>query len=264
MALLAPRVAVVVVAVALPEAGLVAVAQLQRAHPLGALPEVQVGDDDAHRATVDRLDRLAARTRRRRSPGRRWRRPARRWWCSRTRRARSGASLRLDAGAVEQVAQAHAGPGGVELAPLRDAVDVERHVLTGQVTELRSSTSSAVRGGRWRNSSRPGACAGSGRPTGPGSPWSRTGRAGRDRRFSAESCRLRWNPRETGLIKSILAHRLNRPHPGPRKDATTGDQRSQGPFRMAIGIFAARSKRCGFHPGVCLARKQLGPLPLTR
>src|ERR1700729_241490 len=51
--------------------------------------------------------------------------------------------------------------------------------------------------------------------------------------FSAESWRLRWNPRETGLIKSILAHRLNRPHPGPWKDATMGDKHSQGLFRKS-------------------------------
>src|ERR1700734_629375 len=38
--------------------------------------------------------------------------------------------------------------------------------------------------------------------------------------FSAESWRLRWNPRETGLMESILLHRQNRLHWGPEKDRT--------------------------------------------
>src|SRR5262249_56923914 len=43
--LLFPRVAVVVVAVALPEAGAVFLQQLNPAHPLGALPEVEMRDE---------------------------------------------------------------------------------------------------------------------------------------------------------------------------------------------------------------------------
>src|SRR5207237_9738461 len=57
--LLAPWVAVVVVADALPEPGLVLGAQLQAAHPLGALPEVKVGDEQPGRAAVLGLELLA-------------------------------------------------------------------------------------------------------------------------------------------------------------------------------------------------------------
>src|SRR3954451_12173400 len=53
--LLEPRVAPVVVAVALPEARLVMVEQGQPGDPLGALPEVEVRDQQSHRAAV--LDR---------------------------------------------------------------------------------------------------------------------------------------------------------------------------------------------------------------
>ena len=60
--LLPPRVAVVVVAVALPEAGLVLQRQRQAADPLRALPEVQVRDEQPRRAAV--LGRRAARRRR--------------------------------------------------------------------------------------------------------------------------------------------------------------------------------------------------------
>src|SRR5687768_7675283 len=50
--LLAPRVTAVVVAVLLPEAGLVAGEQRQLADPLRALPEVEVRDEQAHGAAV--------------------------------------------------------------------------------------------------------------------------------------------------------------------------------------------------------------------
>src|SRR6478735_10531192 len=71
VALLAPGIAVVVVADALPEAGLVVHAEAQPPHPLGALPEVEVRDQEAGGASVlglevlpvvaDRHPRLAAR-----------------------------------------------------------------------------------------------------------------------------------------------------------------------------------------------------------
>src|SRR5262245_21345983 len=57
--LLLPRVAAVVVAVALPEPALVVVEQAQPGHPLGALPEVQVGDQQPSRAAVLGGQRLA-------------------------------------------------------------------------------------------------------------------------------------------------------------------------------------------------------------
>src|SRR5580692_11647523 len=42
--------------------------------------------------------------------------------------------------------------------------------------------------------------------------------------FPAESWRLRWNPRVTGLMKAILPHRRNRWHSGPGKGKMTGDK----------------------------------------
>src|SRR3954469_15958219 len=59
VALLTPGVPVVVVAEPLPEAHLVARHHLDAAHPLGALPEVEVGHEQARRAAVLGLERLA-------------------------------------------------------------------------------------------------------------------------------------------------------------------------------------------------------------
>src|SRR5919107_849342 len=59
IALLLPRVAVVVVAGCLPEARTVLDEEVQAANPLGALPEVQVGNQKSGRAAVLRLERLA-------------------------------------------------------------------------------------------------------------------------------------------------------------------------------------------------------------
>src|SRR3954468_17423146 len=59
VALLSPRIAVVVVAVVLPEAGLVVLEELQSAHPLGALPEVQVRNEQARGTAVLGLEGLA-------------------------------------------------------------------------------------------------------------------------------------------------------------------------------------------------------------
>src|SRR3954470_14514809 len=60
VALLFPRVAAVVVAVGLPEAGLVVVEELDAAHPLGALPEVEMRHQQARRPAVLGLERLVA------------------------------------------------------------------------------------------------------------------------------------------------------------------------------------------------------------
>src|SRR4051794_16431240 len=59
VSLLFPRVGVVVVAVALPESGLVDRRQLDSAQPLGALPEVLAGDHEPQRIAVVRGERLA-------------------------------------------------------------------------------------------------------------------------------------------------------------------------------------------------------------
>src|SRR6476660_6331728 len=58
--LLFPRVSFVVVAVALPEAELVVVEELEPADPLAALPEVLLRDQEAKRIAVLELERLAA------------------------------------------------------------------------------------------------------------------------------------------------------------------------------------------------------------
>src|SRR5215218_454101 len=57
--LLAPRVAVVVVAECFPEAGFVATQEPQASDPLGALPKVQVWHEQARRTAVLRLQGLA-------------------------------------------------------------------------------------------------------------------------------------------------------------------------------------------------------------
>ena len=53
-----PGVGVVVVAVALPEAELVVVEELEAPDPLGALPEVALRDEEAERPAVLLLERL--------------------------------------------------------------------------------------------------------------------------------------------------------------------------------------------------------------
>src|SRR5262245_34043407 len=57
--LLTPGIAVVVVAERLPEAGLVGLGDLELGHPLRALPEVQVRDEQPRRAAVLGLERRA-------------------------------------------------------------------------------------------------------------------------------------------------------------------------------------------------------------
>src|SRR5690606_17389063 len=58
-ALFLPRVGIVVVAVALPEAEPVVRRELEAADPLGALPEVALGHDEPERPSVLELQRLA-------------------------------------------------------------------------------------------------------------------------------------------------------------------------------------------------------------
>src|SRR5687767_7089958 len=58
VALFTPRVTVVVVAAALPVTRLVALGEADAREPLGALPEIKVGDDTAHRRPVRATQRL--------------------------------------------------------------------------------------------------------------------------------------------------------------------------------------------------------------
>src|SRR5215468_12759790 len=57
--LLAPRVAVVVIAVRFPESGLIAIDETQLSHPLRALPEVEVRYEEPRGAAVLGLERRA-------------------------------------------------------------------------------------------------------------------------------------------------------------------------------------------------------------
>src|SRR6476646_2813697 len=62
--LLLPRVAAVVIAELLPEAGSVTIDETEAAHPLRALPEVEVWDEQSRRAAVFRRQRSAVVTER--------------------------------------------------------------------------------------------------------------------------------------------------------------------------------------------------------
>src|SRR4051812_47643768 len=134
VALFLPWVAVVVVAVALPEPWLVLLCQLQAAHPLGALPEVEVRHEQPRRAAVLRLQRLASVFvgDPRLAPRHLLERKVRRVAAVAPRAHELPARLY----ALEQPVERHAGPGGVELRPLRDAVDVDRDRLARQLLEL--------------------------------------------------------------------------------------------------------------------------------
>ena len=89
IALLAPRISVHVIAAQLPEAGLVALGELQSVHPLRRLPEVEVRHQQARGAAVIGLERLACRSARRSSPCRRRDPRSARWSSSRRRSERA-------------------------------------------------------------------------------------------------------------------------------------------------------------------------------
>src|SRR3954447_19072755 len=118
--LLFPGIAVVVVAIGLPEPGLVVVAQLEAADPLRALPEVQMWDQKPRRAAVLGLERLAPVLVG--DP-----RPAAgqvlEWQVGRVAAVTPrGDVAGLGVDAFEQRVDRHPGPGAVELGPLGDAV----------------------------------------------------------------------------------------------------------------------------------------------
>src|SRR6266516_4359721 len=132
--LLQPRVSAQVVAVGLPEAGLVLVAELEPANPLRALPEVEVGDEQPRRAAVLRVEGLAV-------------------VAVGDPRLAVGDVLKRQVRRVPAVAEGHhvrrfvldvlqkrvdgdAFPDRGELRPLRDAVDVLRDRLARQLPEL--------------------------------------------------------------------------------------------------------------------------------
>src|SRR5215216_2102479 len=127
VALLAPRVTVVVVAQGLPEARLVVVEQPEPPDPLGALPEVEVRDEQAGGAAVFRFERGAVVGVG--DPG-----SATRYVLERQIGGVAAVGegehvlcTRLDP--FEQGIYGHSFPAGAELRPLRDAVDVAGDLL---------------------------------------------------------------------------------------------------------------------------------------
>src|SRR3990172_4503067 len=124
VALLLERVAVHVVSVALPEAGRVVVEQVETADPLHGLPEVEVGHHQPQRPSVIAFELLPAE-----APGEQV------LLASEVGKRQIGRETMLGTdqhvrrrwlrtSQVEHGADGHTLPLGVELAPLRDAVDV--------------------------------------------------------------------------------------------------------------------------------------------
>src|SRR6185437_4254244 len=134
VALFLPRVSVHVVAIGLPEAGLVAVEQVKAAHPFSALPEVQMRHEQPHRAAMlgrqrlavvaERQPRLAAGHVRDRQVG------------GVPAVAEGQHVLRVGAYLFEQGLDRHCLPAGVQLGPAGDTVDVSGHLLDRQLLQL--------------------------------------------------------------------------------------------------------------------------------
>src|SRR5215470_12354143 len=134
VALFLPWVSVVVVAVCLPEAGLVGRPEPQAPYPLGALPEVVLRDEHPRGAAVLGRQRpavvgedhpgLAARDVLQRQVGR----------VAAVRELGHELRCRLDT--CQQRVDRDAPPDGVELRPLRHAVDVAGDLLARQGAEL--------------------------------------------------------------------------------------------------------------------------------
>ena len=122
------------VAVALPEAWGIVGAQLKGAQPLRALPEVEVRDEQADRAAMLGLERLAivAVGDPRLPAGEVVKRQVRGVAAVRVGHHEGGAGLEP----VEQRVDRDAGPCRVELRPLCDAVDVDGDLLVGQGGQL--------------------------------------------------------------------------------------------------------------------------------
>ena len=176
------------VAVRLPEAGLVGGGQPQAAHPLGALPEVQVRDEQPGGAAVLGVERLAVVGVR--DPGLAAGEVLEREVGRVAAVAERDRVLGLGLDALEQRVDRDALPGRVQLRPARDAVDVDGDRLARQRAQLvpgpavqlvdLADDREVPVGER--------ACAGSGRRRGRGSRASRTGRAGRGRPARRGAC----------------------------------------------------------------------------
>src|SRR6476659_6271623 len=196
-----PRVTVVLVAVALPEARLVLGPQLDAADPLRALPEVEVRNEQPRGPAVLGVERFTPKLVR--DPGfpltEVLEREVRRVAAVTEREHVFGA--RVDP--VEQCVERDAGPTRVQLRPLRDAMDVDGHRLGRQRAELvpapARSSSTAPRIAKLQFSS--GAC-------GVG-PADSTGKSsvtycpGGTRDGSMSTRRLPWNPRENVIEQQL-------------------------------------------------------------
>src|ERR1700736_4034814 len=132
--LLAPWIAIVVVAVRLPEARLVLLHQSDAPDPLGALPEVEVRDEHPCGATVLGVQRLAVELEHDPSF------PAGQVLERKVRRVAAvrelNGELRSRFHTLEERVHGHAGPTGVELAPFRHTVNVLRDLLCRKLAEL--------------------------------------------------------------------------------------------------------------------------------
>src|SRR6266849_6696364 len=132
--LFAPWVPVIVVAVHLPETGLILVHQSKAADPLRALPEVEMRDEHARRAAMLGMEGLAVELER--DPG---------FAAGHVFERKVGCvaairefdyvfGRRVDT--LEERVHGHASPASVELRPFRDAVNVFGHMLGRQLAEL--------------------------------------------------------------------------------------------------------------------------------
>src|SRR5688500_12039754 len=138
VSLFAPWITAIVVAELLPETWLVTVQELESAHPLRALPEVEMGDEQAPRSTMLRRQRRAVVSES--DP----RLPARDVGKRQVRGVATVAESEHEiplaqtpgARCVEQGVDRHAFPSRVELRPLRDTVDVDRRHVMGKRLQL--------------------------------------------------------------------------------------------------------------------------------
>src|SRR2546422_29394 len=136
IALFLPWIPVVVVAERLPESGTVLVHESQAAHPLGALPEVEMRHDDSRGAAVLGRERLAVVVERHEGlpihdvgdgdvRG-----------VAAVRESRDEPRLGIELDVLEKDVEADATPFRVELRPRRYARDVDDEVLRRELLEL--------------------------------------------------------------------------------------------------------------------------------
>ena len=209
------------------------------AHPLRALPEVEVRDEQPRRAAVLRVERLVVVLVRdpRLAVADVLEREVRRVAAVAEREDVLGA--RVDA--VEQRVERDARPRRVELRPLRHAVDVDGDPLARQRRELAPTSRTSARRPRRgsRSSTRRAAGGASARPRGPGSRASRTGPAA-----PAPPRPRRGDGRGTRARSAGITHQVRRAgHDGLADDA--GDDVRLRQHQEVRGAFDLRHLRAG-------------------